>query len=453
MHRLKSLLTRPAAVVVAVLAIGGATGGYALAASSFTPMGCVQPDAALGGRVLANPYTTQSGWNAFLAKNGGKCPDGGFAMPVGGGTGQPGQPGAGVLNGATVPTAATVGTQAGAFYIDTTTNDVYGPYLASDTTNGGWGTPVSMVGKSVTVTTVPVGNTNCPYGGDKSVDDITTYICNGAPGTAGTAGTNGTNGQNGTNGTNGVNGQSPVVTQLASGNTNCPNGGVSITDPTSSKASYVCSGANGTNGTSAQLSVSASTLFSAWPETSGWADDTFTRDGTLTRVSEVPANDCGSSATSCYLYDLTFGDNGTFTTVDGTASPNGTSAKIEGAWTGTLVGSGKEQFYASNATPSASTVPTKITGAQKGTDGSTGYPLDNTSWYQQFFPANTQFGSVPAQVAGYGPWMTYDWAYTVSVPCGSSNVSQQAWNDAINPGDDGQSAGDGNVTGSTACTS
>jgi hypothetical protein len=53
------------------------------------------------------------------------------------------------------------------------------------------------------------------------------------------------------------------------------------------------------------------------------------------------------------------------------------------------------------------------------------------------FPAGTQFGSfsLPA----------YDWTYTAAATC-------EAWNDSINPGDDGQDATtDGNITGVSGC--
>jgi hypothetical protein len=106
-------------------------------------------------------------------------------------------------------------------------------------------------------------------------------------------------------------------------------------------------GPAGPAGASATQTFTASTVFSAWPETSGWANDTFTRNGTLTLDSEVPADDCGGAATSCYLYKLVASDNGSTTTVNGQANPNGQGGTIQGNWTGTVVGSLVEEFYAS----------------------------------------------------------------------------------------------------------
>ncbi|MGE5131338.1 MAG: hypothetical protein ACM32E_00325 [Gemmatimonadota bacterium] len=55
-------------------------------------------------------------------------------------------------------------------------------------------------------------------------------------------------------------------------------------------------------------------------------------------------------------------------------------------------------------------------------------------------------------MSGYGPWTTYDWNYTASLTyqSGGTTIScTQSWNDAINPGDDGQGpvAKDGDITG------
>ena len=157
-----------------------------------------------------------------------------------------------------------------------------------------------------------------------------------------------------------------------------------------------------------------------------------------TCCSESPhASDCGATASSCWFYTATLADNGTFTTVNGAASPNGSStAKISGDNTGTLVGGGKVEFYASSGSPNPALVPGTANGSKP--------PATTTSWYKLFFPSGTLFGLAPAQVAGYAPWVTYLRTYSLASTC-------EKWTDGINPGDDGQGAADGNITGVSAC--
>lgn len=202
-------------------------------------------------------------------------------------------------------------------------------------------------------------------------------------------------------------------------------------------------GPAGPAGVDAILTVSAQTVVTNWPESSGWATDNFTRNVTLTREGAVPASHCGASATSCYLYTETLADNGNFITVDGHVSPNGSSTDtIKGAWTGTMTGGGKLEFYASSATPDPKLVPGTADGSAK--------PQTTTGWYKLFFPGTTQFGlTTGANV----PWLTYDWDYAVNVTCGTSSTVSENWNDSVNPGDDGQGGTDGNITGQTACAS
>lgn len=192
----------------------------------------------------------------------------------------------------------------------------------------------------------------------------------------------------------------------------------------------------------APSTVTAQTSVTNWPESSGWANDNFTRSVTVSRESQVSAANCGSSATDCYLYSETIADNGTFVPVDGAASPNGsssdtiTAANITGT---TFNGGGKLEFYASSPTPNPALVPGTADGSAK--------PSSTTDWYKLFFPGGTQFGLTNAFEA---PWITYDWNYTASLNyqvSGTSVACSQAWNDGINPGDDGQGGSDGNITG------
>jgi hypothetical protein len=210
-------------------------------------------------------------------------------------------------------------------------------------------------------------------------------------------------------------------------------------------------GPAGANGTSAVQTFTASTMFSVWPETSGWANDTFTRNGTLTLDGEVPADDCGGAAQSCYLYKLVASDSGSTTTVNGQSNPNGQAGTIQGTWTGTMPGSLVEEFYASTDKPDPAQVPAEVTGAQEG-KAVNGWPVSNTDWFEQFFPAGTLIANAsPDSQPGYAPFVTYDWTYTIPVTCGTASTVTETWNDAINPGDDGQSAADGSITGAAVC--
>ena len=207
-------------------------------------------------------------------------------------------------------------------------------------------------------------------------------------------------------------------------------------------------GPQGPAGQDAILSVSAQTQVTNWPEGGGWANDNFTRMVTITRQHAAPASDCGASASRCWFYTETLSDNGTSVPVNGHGSPNTshsgatiTAANISG---NNMTGGGKLEFYADSGTPDPSKVPGTATGTSK--------PQSSTSWYKLFFPQGTNFGLAPAQVSGYGPWTTYDWNYTANVTyqSGATTIScTQTWNDAINPGDDGQGpvAKDGDITG------
>jgi hypothetical protein len=225
---------------------------------------------------------------------------------------------------------------------------------------------------------------------------------------------------------------------------------------TGPKGATGATGATGKAGASATQTFTASTVFSDWPETSGWANDTFTRNGTLTLDGEVPADDCGGAAQSCYLYKLVASDNGSTTTVNGQANPNGQGSTIQGTWTGTMVGSLVEEFYASTNKPDPAQVPAEVTGAQKGATVN-GWAVDNTDWFEQFFPAGTLIVNASPSTDGssasnsYAPFVTYDWTYTIPVTCGTNSTVTETWNDAINPGDDGQSAADGSITGAAVC--
>jgi hypothetical protein len=192
----------------------------------------------------------------------------------------------------------------------------------------------------------------------------------------------------------------------------------------------------GSAGASNVTSVTATTTVTDWPESSGWATDNFTRQLDVTVEGQVNNSHCGG-APVCYAVFGTITDNGTTTTVDGHASPNGSSTDlIKGAWTGTMQGNGTFQFYATSDKAAASNVPVSAAGTDK--------PATTTDWGELAFPAGAQF---------FGAELTaYDWDYVVPVTCGTDSAVTETWNDQINPGDDGQGASDGNIIGATQDT-
>ena len=173
-----------------------------------------------------------------------------------------------------------------------------------------------------------------------------------------------------------------------------------------------------------------------------WAVDTLTRTATVTRRGAVPSGDCGASATACWFYTATISDSGSFSNDAGVLTPNqactepsGTSCaglKISGTVTGSFSGGGTQEFYADSDSPSASTVPTTVSGDS---------PTD-TNWYQQFFPAGTTFGLTSNPNA---PWTAWSWTYNAPKTC-------EIWTDAYNNGDgNGTYAADGNIAGINQC--
>lgn len=187
-------------------------------------------------------------------------------------------------------------------------------------------------------------------------------------------------------------------------------------------------GAQGPAGQSAVTTVTAATAVTNWPESSGWANDSFTRMMVLTRQHAASSSKCGGTP-ECWFYTGTLTDNGTATTVDGHASPNGSSSEtIHGSFDATLNGGADVEFYASSGTPNG-TVPATV-------DGNISKPASTSTWYQLAFPDGTTFTN--------GSLTKFSWTYSNTTTC-------ETWTDSINPGDDGQSATDGNITGNNHC--
>ena len=123
-----------------------------------------------------------------------------------------------------------------------------GKRVDSQVGNGAITTSYVCNGEGVVAVAEAAGS-NCAAGGVKvtSSSGATFYVCNG---TNGSNGSNGSNGTNGTDGADGADGVSVTVTNEAAGN-NCPAGGVKITDGVTTQ--YVCNGQNGASGQGAAV--------------------------------------------------------------------------------------------------------------------------------------------------------------------------------------------------------
>lgn len=188
-------------------------------------------------------------------------------------------------------------------------------------------------------------------------------------------------------------------------------------------------GPAGPAGTSAVTTISASTNVTNWAESSGWATDAFGRMLTETVQHAAPSADCGGTP-QCWFVTGQLSDNGTFQTTAGAASPNGSSsAKIAGVLAGTMQGTADFEFYSSTNAITASSVPVSMTGPAK--------TATTTTWGELAFPKGTTFAGVQLTA--------YSWTYAAPTTC-------EQWVDAVNPGDDGQGAADGNIAGVNACS-
>jgi hypothetical protein len=202
--------------------------------------------------------------------------------------------------------------------------------------------------------------------------------------------------------------------------------------PRGAKGNAGPQGPPGPTGESAVETLTATTHLTDFPEGGGWATDETDRTLTLTRDYQVPSAECGGTPV-CWFYTGTLSDQGTFVAVDGHASPNGSAhTTIAGDVSGTIAGEATFEFYASSDEAAAGNVPA----TQEGTDGGT---VTTSGWAKLAFPAGTKF----TNSTGSSPLTAYKWVYSAGCP-------EQTWTDQINPGDDGQGAGDGDITG--ACS-
>src|SRR5271165_5265577 len=183
---------------------------------------------------------------------------------------------------------------------------------------------------------------------------------------------------------------------------------------------------------SAATNASAATTFQAHPDSGNhgnWATDDFTRVATVTYVSLDPTlTDCGSKATTCFIYEGTIADAGSFSAISGAKSPQA-GVTVTGTPFGPFKGGSDVKFFSSSDTASAAGVPKTVTGAGG---------VSTTNWVEQFFPAGTTFGAGPV-LSGWG------WAYSAPGTC-------ENWLDAIN-NSSGSLPADGDITGVNHCLS
>jgi len=107
--------------------------------------------------------------------------------------------------------------------------------------------PIGPAGHDVVLSSVAVGNVNCPDGGVEVVGKGgTQYVCNGPQGASGQDGAQGPVGPTGATGDQGPAGVSVTSQDLAVGDANCPDGGVALTSV--SGTTYVCNGSDGATG-------------------------------------------------------------------------------------------------------------------------------------------------------------------------------------------------------------
>lgn len=157
-------------------------------------------------------------------------------------------------------------------------------------------------------------------------------------------------------------------------------------------------GPKGDKGDSAIVTVSAATALTNRPDsgTAGtWANDTLSRNVSVTKHGAVDAAKCGPTATECYLYYVSGTDTGTFATVPGWKTP-GAGANGAGNVSGSVSGAFKGQFYATSATPDPSLVDATVNGAAHPT----------AQWAAMFFPATVTVTDTELR----------DWGWTYKAP-------------------------------------
>lgn len=151
-----------------------------------------------------------------------------------------------------------------------------------------------------------------------------------------------------------------------------------------------------------------------------WAIDTVNRTITITKHGVANIGFCPSPPgnATCYLYDATVTENGTFVAVPGNASPNA-GTPIAAAVDGTVTGGTDVQFYADSGDLSATYVPNTIINngdAHLGT-------MTDPQWYEYFFPLGT--------VVTHVRLPDYNWVFSATSENCTLPDTQEQWTDAF----------------------
>ena len=180
-------------------------------------------------------------------------------------------------------------------------------------------------------------------------------------------------------------------------------------------------------------SVTATTAISNRPDgghgsPSTWAYDTFTRKLTVTTAPDAMCSGLPSGDT---CYTATVSDSGTFETILGAGTPNGTGGQINHHVSGTIAGTGSYVFYAPGTDTLTGTVP--ATEDDNFSSSGSGF-VSSGNWPAQAF-------ATPADVVMNPGENVYSYKYASTC---------ESWTDS-STNNDGQGAADGNITGLNFC--
>lgn len=183
------------------------------------------------------------------------------------------------------------------------------------------------------------------------------------------------------------------------------------------------------NALSAPTTLTANTAVSNRPDNghgtpNTWAYDTFNRKLVVSVATDQ--NTCGTLPTGDICYVAAIQDNGTFDTILGAGTPNGTGGQINHHVSGAMAGN-----YSLTAVAPAADTLTGVVPASE--DDNFGTPkVTTTNWLTQAFVT-------PGDVVVSGG--DYSWVYTSTC---------EKWTDASN-NNDGIGKGAGNITGLNLC--
>ena len=201
-------------------------------------------------------------------------------------------------------------------------------------------------------------------------------------------------------------------------------------------AGLTASSASAADAATHQQSVSTTTSLAAHPDSGAagntWADDGLTRDFTLTLVGQ---------SGGLYHFQGKISDRGGFEAIAGQLTPNQSGPyagdKLASNITGQMSGSATFDFYTNrswNLNKVNLGIPYQVNGAIPANK-----PQETTTyWYEQAFPAGTQF-------SGLG-LTNFSYNYVAAAYSPFRGFGYQTWTDSQSNGD-GDLPGDGNILG------